>query len=201
MSPPPFAVTFDYRCPFARNVHEHLVAALEAGADWNVAFAPFSLTQAHVEDGGAPVWEAPERASDLIAIEAGLVVRDQFPERFLDVHVALFAARHDEGRDLRDEAVLRDVLGRHGVDGDEVFAAIADGWPRQEFRKAHEAAVADYQVFGVPTFICGEASAFVRIMTRPEGDDGRARATIEHVLALLADHPEMNEFKHTTISR
>jgi hypothetical protein len=201
MKPGPFAVTFDYRCPFARNVHEHLVEGIGAGADWTVEFLPFSLTQAHVEDGGTPVWDDPERASDLIAIEAGLVVRDRFPDRFLDVHVGLFAARHDDGRDLRDEAVLRDVLQRHGVDGDEVFGAIADGWPRQEFRKAHEAAVGDYQVFGVPTFISGESSAFVRIMTRPEGDGGLARATIEKVLALLVDHPEINEFKHTSVSR
>ena len=26
-----FGVTFDYRCPFARNAHEHLVAGLQAG--------------------------------------------------------------------------------------------------------------------------------------------------------------------------
>ena len=45
-----------------------------------------------------------------MAIEAGLMVRDRFPDRFPDVHLALFAARHDEGRDLRDEAVVRQVL-------------------------------------------------------------------------------------------
>ena len=111
------------------------------------------------------------------------------------------AARHDEGRDLRDEAVVREVLGRNGVDGDEVLAAIAEGWPREAFRKEHESAVADYQVFGVPTFISGEASAFVRIMTRPEGDGRRAVSTIERVLELLESNPELNEFKHTSISR
>ena len=31
-----FAVTWDYRCPFARNAHEHLAAALAGGADWEV---------------------------------------------------------------------------------------------------------------------------------------------------------------------
>jgi hypothetical protein len=196
-----FAVTFDYRCPFARNVHEHLVSALQAGADWTVAFEPFSLTQSHIEKGEIPVWDAPERASDLMAIETGLVVRDLFPDRFLEVHIALFAARHDDGLDLRHESVLRRVLTDHGVDGDEVFAAIADGWPRQAFRKAHEAAVTDHQVFGVPTFISGDAAAFVRVMTRPDGDAELARTTIENVLELLDGHPEINEFKHTSISR
>ncbi len=162
---------------------------------------PFSLTQSHIEEGQPPVWDLPERASDLLAIEAALVVRDRFPDRFLDVHVALFAARHDEGRDLRDDAVVRDVLKTQGIEVDEVFAAIEDGWPRGLFRRAHEAAVAGHQVFGVPTFIVGPASAFVRIMTRPEGDAAVARTTIERVLGLLVDHPELNEFKHTSISR
>jgi len=38
-------------------------------------------------------------------------------------------------------------------------------------------------------------------MTRPDGDPQLARATIEHVLELLVIHPEINEFKHTSISR
>ena len=82
MSTPPFAVTFDYRCPFARNVHEHLVEAMRGGADWDVEFLPFSLTQSHVEEGGDAGMGRPDKASDLIAIEAGLVVRDKFPEQF-----------------------------------------------------------------------------------------------------------------------
>ena len=28
-----FEITYDYRCPFARNAHEHVLDALEAGAD------------------------------------------------------------------------------------------------------------------------------------------------------------------------
>ena len=49
---PPFAVTYDYRCPWARNMHEQLIAGLRGGADWDVTFQPFSLNQAHVEEGG-----------------------------------------------------------------------------------------------------------------------------------------------------
>ena len=48
-----FAVTFDYRCPFARNAHEHLLAGLAGGADWDVTFVPFSLGQVHVGRGRA----------------------------------------------------------------------------------------------------------------------------------------------------
>jgi len=196
-----FSVTYDYRCPFARNAHEHVMAALRAGADWDVEFTPFSLTQVHVDEGATPVWDDPGKARHLLAIEAGLVVRERYPERFLFTHEALFAARHDQGRDLLDESVVRDVLSASGVDADEVMAAVAAGGPRKEFRAAHEAAVATHHVFGVPTFVVGDRAVFVRIMTRPEGDGELAERTIEGVLALLDTHPELNEYKFTTIAR
>jgi hypothetical protein len=196
-----FSVTYDYRCPFARNAHEHVVDGLRAGADWEVEYVPFSLSQLHVEEGGRAVWDDPERASHLLAMEAGLVVREWFPDRFPQVHLALFAARHDEGLDLRRPEVVRGVLAGVGVDAGAVLEAVAEGWPRGLFRKAHEQAVAQHQVFGVPTFVVGEAAVFVRIMTRPASDAELARRTIEHVLGLVVGHPELNEFKHTSIPR
>jgi hypothetical protein len=36
-------------------------------------------------------------------------------------------------------------------------------------------------------------------MTRPGKDVGLAAATIERILDLLQNHPELNEFKHTSI--
>jgi hypothetical protein len=201
MSRATFSVNYDYRCPFARNAHEHVVAALRGGADWDVGFVPFSLSQVHVEEVGVPVWDDPAKAGDLLAIEASLVVRDGFPDRFFDVHVGLFAARHDRGLDLRDESVIRDVLSAAGVESDKVFAVIAEGGPRDAFREAHETSVATHQIFGVPTFVVGDNAVFARIMTRPGEDAGEARSTIEGVLTLVAQHPELNEFKHTSIKR
>jgi hypothetical protein len=194
-----FAVTYDYRCPFARNAHEHLVTALRSGADWDVDFVPFSLSQIHDEEGDVPVWEDPDRASDLLALEASVVVADLFADRFLDVHEALFAARHDHARDLRDPEVVLDVLNAAGVDGAQVLERIADGSVRSEIRKQHESAVNEYQVFGVPTFIIGKSAAFVRLMDRPNGDADLARRTIEGLLDLVGGHPEINEVKHTTV--
>ena len=199
MDLPPFAVTWDYLCPFARNAHEHLVVALEAGAPWDVTFVPFSLMQSHVEEGETPVWEQPEKPRGVLALEAGIVARDRFAERFLAVHRGLFAARHDRGLELADPDVVDDVLTAAGVPADEVRKEIADGWPLEELRRAHEAAVAEHQVFGVPTFVVGDQGVFVRVMTRPGGDAALARDTVERLVRLVADHPEVNEFKHTTI--
>jgi protein-disulfide isomerase len=200
MTLPAFSVTYDYRCPFARNAHEHIVAALQAGADWDVTFLPFSLTQTHIEEGGTPVWDDPDKAADLLALEASVVVRDRFPDQFLAAHWALFSARHDQAGDLRDEAVVRAALTGAGVDADAVFDALSDGAATKEVQRSHEAAAGDLHVFGVPTFIVGDRAVFVRLMNRPAGDAALAEGTIEHVVSLIDGHPELNEFKYTNVS-
>jgi 2-hydroxychromene-2-carboxylate isomerase len=196
-----FSVTWDYRCPFARNAHEHVIEALRAGADWDVRFVPFSLGQVHVAEGEPDVWGRPDADTGLLALRAGVVVRDRFPERFLDVHEAIFALRHDEGRHLEDEAELRRVLTDQGVDADAVFAEIATGAPLETVRTEHTAAADDHDVWGVPTFVSGDSAVFVRLMHRPQGDGTLATKTIERVVELLVGFPELNEFKHTTLKR
>jgi len=201
MALPPFTVSWDYRCPFARNAHEHLITALRSGADWDVTFTPFSLTQSHVPEGEPSVWDNPNKARDLLALNAGVVVRDRFPERFLDAHEALFAARHDKAGDIREELVVRTALESVGVDADAVFAELKEPWVDEEVRRTHEWEVGTHEMFGVPTFIVGDRAVFVRLMNRPAGDEKVARDTIEHVVALIDGNPEINEFKHTSIWR
>jgi hypothetical protein len=196
-----FSVNWDYRCPFARNAHEHVVEALRDGADWDVRFVPFSLGQVHVTEGEPDIWERPADDKGLLALQAGVVVRDSFPERFFDAHLALFALRHDEGRHIEDEAEIRRVLTDNGVDADAVFAEIATGKPLAKIRDEHTAAADEHEAWGVPTFVHGGGVVFVRVMTRPDGDAAYARRTIERIIHLLADAPELNEFKHTSLKR
>jgi 2-hydroxychromene-2-carboxylate isomerase len=122
---PRFSVTWDYRCPFARIVHRHIVDALLDGADWDVTFVPFSLGQVHVEDGEPPIWDRPDDDTGLLALQAAVAVRDARRDVFPLVHRALFEARHVDGAHLRDEAVVRDLLTTNGADADAVMA----GWP------------------------------------------------------------------------
>ncbi|HEX2039338.1 MAG TPA: DsbA family protein [Acidimicrobiales bacterium] len=196
-----FTVTWDYRCPFARNAVEHILTGLEAGAPWDVRFAPFSLSQVHVRESEADVWDDPTMRDTLLAMQAGIAVRDSIPDAFPRVHGALFAARHDEGRDLRDAAVVRAVLQEQEVDPDAVFAEIDGGGPLEAFRREHEQLVAEHSVFGVPTFVADGRAVFVRLMSRPQGDADLACQTIDRVLHLVAGWPDLNEFKHTTIPR
>jgi len=194
-------VTWDYRCPFARNGHEHILDGLDAGAPWDVTFVPFFLNQSHVPEGGIPAWDDPDQQADLLALAAGVVVRDRFPEYLHPVHRSLFTARHDEGGDLRSRAVVHAALSRAGADADAVLAEVEAGWPAKVIRHEHEEVVNTLDVFGVPTFIVGDDAVFVRLMSRPRGDGQLARNTIEHVLGLITHHSDLNEFKHTRLTR
>lgn len=199
-TPQTFAVTWDYRCPFARNGHEHILDGLEAGAEWDVRFVPYFLNQGMGTEG-QDTWDDPTHRADLLALAAGVVVRDQMPEHFLAVHRSLFTARHDEAGDLRDRSVVHAALARAGVDADAVLAEVDAGGPAKVVRDEHEHLVEDLGVFGVPTFIVGDDAVFARLMTRPEGNGAEARDTVDRVLGLIGGHPELNEFKHTRIAR
>jgi 2-hydroxychromene-2-carboxylate isomerase len=195
-----FSVNWDYRCPFARIVHRHVVEGLLDGADWDVDFVPFSLGQVHVEEGESPIWERPDDDTGLLALQAAVVVRDTDPDRFPLVHRAIFEARHADGAQIRDEAVLRGLLTEHGVDADAVFAEVATGKPLLTVRDEHTASVADLDVWGVPTFMAEGRAAFVRLMDLPV-DAADARRQVEQVVAMLTGWTGLNEFKHTSLDR
>jgi len=197
-----FALTFDYRCPFARIVHDHVVSGLEAGADWDVQFLPFSLGQAHVADGDRDVWDrpadAPDADSGLLALQLAVAIRDTQPECFLAAHHALFAHRHDRAGSLRDRDALSKVVIDAGVDAEAAWAEVASGRPLAAVRDEHTQFVASHDVWGVPTFVVGDAAVFVRLMELPNGDGAKAIATIDRVLDNI-EWPILNEFKHTSI--
>jgi hypothetical protein len=199
-----FSVTWDYRCPFARNAHEHVLAGLAAGADWQVRFLPFTLGQAHVAEGEPTVWEKPEQDTGILALQAGVVVRDDFPTAFPGVHLDLFAARHDEGLHLEDPEVVKGVLRRHGVPVETVFARIDDGSALATVKAEHEEFVGSHKVWGVPTFIVDDEAVFVRFMHRAKPDGSQPPSASIDTIARTIDligWSDLNEFKHTSVSR
>jgi len=196
-----FAITFDYLCPFARNASEVVIRALEAGAPFEVDFRAFSLSQAHLEEEGArPVWEAERPPSGVLALQWGLAVRDELPDRFHAAHLALFAARHDQGRDLNDPEVLRDAMAAAGLEPDEVEKLVMGGHPAGALAADHTWAVDEHRGFGVPTFVTGQRAVFVRLMQRPAGPEA-ARSTLERLIAMVDDWTDLNEFKTTRVPR
>ena len=167
-----FGLTYDYRCPFARIVHDHVVTALRAGADWEVTWLPFSLGQAHVAEGEPSVWERPESDTGLLALQASIAIRDTQPERFVDAHHALFEHRHASAGAIAERDDLTPVLESAGVDVDAVWAEVDSGRPLATVEKEHTAYVDSHSVWGVPTFIVDD-SGRVRPPARPPA--GRRR--------------------------
>ena len=195
-----FALTFDYRCPYARIGHDHVLTGLAAGADWEVTFLPFSLGQAHVGEGETSVWEEPSKDSGIEALQASIAVRDQQPEVFHAVHRALFDHRHVDAGTLRERDVLTDVLERAGADAAAAWAEVDCGRPLATIEKEHMGFVASHNVWGVPTFVVDDRAVFVRLLHVPAGDADLAVSTVERVLDQI-DWPILNEFKHTSIPR
>jgi DSBA-like thioredoxin domain-containing protein len=191
-----YAVTFDYRCPFARNAHEAVVTGLREGRDWEVRFLPFSLDQVHVEEGEPPVWERPplERGTGVLALQWGIAVRDHFADKFFDFHIATFAARHDHALKLGHEDVVRDVAKQVGLDVDAVAAEVESGRPLKTLAEEHTEAVKNWNVFGVPTFIENDTAVFIRFMERDNLED------LDRALDLLP-WTRLNEYKHTSVPR
>jgi DSBA-like thioredoxin domain len=192
-----FSLTYDYLCPFARIANEAVITAVSEGIDWDVTFVPFSLAQTKVGPGDVAAWDRPpgaEHTRGIVAHQWALAVRDGFPERFPEFHLALYAARFDQGGDVDDPAVLVAVARQVGVDADEVAAVVAGGGPRRTLATIHEEAVARWGVFGVPTFIAGDHAVFVRLMERHRGDD------VHRVVDMLT-WDRLNEFKRTRVPR
>ena len=188
-----FEITFDYLCPFARNANEAVASGLNNGANWEVTFRPFSLSQVHIEKGQADVFEDPI-APGVLALQWGLAVRDTKPEQFNDAHVALFSARHDHGQDISDPAVIREAVASAGLDTKQISEVVASGAPAKTLAHEHTEAVERWHVFGVPTIIHDDVATFVRLMNRGDHED------FERTLSLL-DWAELNEFKRTRVPR
>lgn len=188
-----FDITYDYLCPFARNANEAVLKGIDEGRDWEVTFRPFSLSQAHVGDGEGDVYEDTS-ASGVLALHWGIAVRDNDAAHFPAAHVALFSARHDEGLDINDEAVIRSALDKAGVDSAAIAEIVATGVPAKTLAEEHREAVERWSVFGVPTFISDEVATFVRFMERGLVSD------VDRVLDMLG-WQGLNEFKRTRVPR
>lgn len=191
-----FAVSFDYRCPFARNAHESVVAGLQAGRDWNVTFTPFSLDQVHVEEGETAIWDRDpaEWGTGVSALLWAIAIRDQMPDQFLAWHSAAFAARHEEGAKIAKLEVLREIASGAGLNGPAIEAEIETGRPLKTLAAEHTEAVKKHAMFGVPTFVVNNRAVFIRFMDRKNPVD------IDKALDLL-EWTDLNEFKHTSVPR
>jgi hypothetical protein len=195
-----FALSFDYRCPFAKNIHLHVIAALRAGADYDVNFAPWSLSQGSRGEGSPDVWNDPAYDGDLLSLAAGISVRDQQSEYVLDAHEAMFRARHDRAIRLVTLDEIGTVLAPIGVDMARVAADVATRRPHDVIAASHKE-FDRFEAFGVPTFVVNDDATFVRYMSEPGDDPAQSVELITSLLALMTNRADLNEFKHTQLPR
>jgi hypothetical protein len=193
-----FAVTWDYRCPYGRIVHDHVVTGLLAGADWNVTFLPYCLGQSNRDPELPPIWETPQADSGLFALQVGVAARDIDPARFPVFHGAMYEYRHTRAGNLNDRDKIAAMLTDAGFDASTVFDRVAGGEPLRSIAREHMQYVNSHEVWGVPTFVVDDKAVFVRLLRTSEGNAETAIATIDRILDDI-DWPILNEFKHTSV--
>jgi hypothetical protein len=195
---PSFDLSFDYRCPFAKNMHLHVITALRAGGDFDVTFMPWSLSQGSRPDGAPDVWNDPAYDGDLLSLTVGISIRDQQPDLFLDAHEALFRARHGGRKRLVTLDEIGDVLAPLGVDLPLVAADVASRRPHEVIAASHKE-FDRFEAFGVPTFVVNDQATFVRYMSEPSEDAHASVELITTLVNMMASRPDLNEFKHTQL--
>lgn len=195
-----FELSYDYRCPFAKNIHLHVLSALEAGADFEIDFVPWTMSQGYKHEDAPDVWDDPQHDADLLSLAVSVSVRDRQPDKFLAAHGALFRARHERAIRLVSLEEIDGVLAPLGVDMDLVRDDLATRRPHgvigENFKR-----FAQVEAFGVPTFVVGNDATFVRYMTPPTGDAQASIDLIQSIVTMIKAQPELNEFKHTRLSR
>jgi hypothetical protein len=193
-----FQLSYDYRCPFAKNIHLHVITALRAGADFEVTFVPWTMSEGYKSDGAPDVWDDELRDAEHLALAVSTSVRDEQPAAFLDVHEALFRARHELGMRLVTREEIIEALRGVSVDLTQAFADVDSRRPHkvigESFREFER-----YEAFGVPTFVVDGDATFVRYMKAPAGPPENSIAVIESLLTLMSDQSALNEFKHTRV--
>ncbi len=192
-----FQLSYDYRCPFAKNIHLHVIEALRSEADFDVTFVPWTMSQGYQASGAPDVWDDPDRDPEHLALAVSTSVRDLQPERFLDVHAALFRARHNRAIRLVTWDEIKVALAGIDIDLDFVADDLASRRPYkvigESFREFER-----YEAFGVPTFVVGNDATFVRYMNEPT-DSSSSIALIESLVSLMSNESALNEFKHTKV--
>jgi hypothetical protein len=193
-----FDLSYDYRCPFAKNIHLHVVTALRAGADFDVTFVPWTMSQGYKADDAPDVWDDPTRDPELLSLAVSTSIRDHQPEQFLDAHETLFRARHERSIRLVTREEITEALSTTRVNLPAVFDDVDSRRPHkvigESFREFER-----YEAFGVPTFVVDGDATFVRYMTVPSDDAAASVALIDSLLTLMSAQSDLNEFKHTKV--
>jgi predicted DsbA family dithiol-disulfide isomerase len=193
-----FEVFYDYLCPFVYRASVLLQNVRESGErNLEVRWRYFSLTQVNSKDGGWTVWDAPagDRVKGRLAFKAAEAARRQ--GRFDDFHMPMLLARHRDRLDIDQVEVVERVAVDSGLDLDRFRQDIADPQILDALARDHLEGVAEFGVFGTPTFVFeGGPAAYVRL-SEPTGPTDALRV-FDALVEVAANEPGILEIKRPT---
>jgi len=193
-----FDVFYDYLCPFVYRASVLLRNVRESGErNLKVGWRYFSLAQVNSKDEGWTVWQAPagDRVKGRLAFKAAEAARRQ--GRFDEFHIPMLLARHRDRLDIDQVEVAERVAVDSGLDLDRFRRDIADPQILDALANDHRQAVAEFGVFGTPTFVFkGGPAAYVRL-SEPTGPADALRV-FDALVEVISDEPGIMEIKRPT---
>jgi predicted DsbA family dithiol-disulfide isomerase len=181
----PVSVYSDYTCPWCYigstrldQLREELAGEVELQVQWRpfeihpevpaegmpVEALPYPREQwemmvanlrRQAEAEGLPMANRPRVSNTHRALAASAYVQAEEADRFEEFHNRLFRAYFGEGRDIGEDAVLREIAEESGVDAERMEAALAQGSYEGALRETTETA-RRLGITGTPTFVFGE---------------------------------------------
>ncbi len=178
---------------------EWLLRLQEKRGDLRVDYKAFVLEQANFGPSRGEDWKAWEDATfpsrDMPPHQAAKCAALQGETQFDKYHVALHRARHQDGKDITSELVLRDIALETGLDVARWEEDMKSGATIPLIAQEHEEAEEE-GIFGVPTLYFGVGKpVFVKL---EEGDweaGGDEDGLFEAVRATSAERPYLLELK------
>ncbi len=157
----------------------------------------FSLEQANNKEGPEwKLWEQPEEYASRgrNAFRAADAARNQGEAAFDAFHHALLKAKHEDGHDIADAAVLTDVARSVSLDMAAFGRDLADRKPMVRLREDHTYAVETLSIFGTPTLVFPEEQAvFLALSPTPSAEE--ALDVFEDVRRIAQDRRPIRELK------
>ena len=142
--------------------------------DLTIQWKTFSLEQQNNRENAAfKIWEKRDYPSrGVLALVASKAALKQGDLCFLKFHMATFEALHDEGEDIADGKVLREIVKNVGLDLEQFDQDMKRDETWMAVGEDHMESKRKYNVFGVPTLILGQGKAvYVKLQSIPESKE------------------------------
>jgi len=162
-----------------------------------VQWKAFSLDQQNSAEGPDFLyWEHPTYPSRGIpALVAAKAAKNQGETLFLKFHRAAFELRHDQGEDIADREVLREIAEYAGLD----LARFEEDMAKKEIWQAvgedHIESQRKYRIFGVPSLVFENGQAiFVKLEALPKTKEEKI-SLFKLISGIGAERPYLLELK------